>query len=138
MNSMERRPVKTAHRGAERSEAEPAPKRRATNAGSLDDQQQHLDDDDDEGVVVVVVDTDAGNGGGDGGGDSTTTPDDPATLQVCKSTICSHCGTMIKNAANLEVHMRRHLQYRPYHCIHCDYQRRIRRSYGTMIDRFIL
>ncbi|KRY42051.1 Zinc finger protein 90 [Trichinella spiralis] len=122
MNSMERRPVKTAHRGAERSEAEPAPKRRATNAGSLDDQQQHLDDDDDEGVVVVVVDTDAGNGGGDGGGDSTTTPDDPATLQVCKSTICSHCGTMIKNAANLEVHMRRHLQYRPYHCIHCDYQ----------------
>ncbi|KRX51166.1 Zinc finger protein 64 [Trichinella murrelli] len=118
MNSMERRPVKTAHRGVERSEVEPAPKRRATNAGILDDQQQHLDDDDDEGVVVVVVDTDAGNGDGGGGDDSTTTPDDPATLQVCKSTICSHCGTMIKNAANLEVHMRRHLQYRPYHCIH--------------------
>ncbi|KRY01725.1 Zinc finger protein 26 [Trichinella pseudospiralis] len=132
---MERRPVKTAHRGEDRTEAEPAPKRRATTANAG---QQHFDHDDEGVVVVVLGNTDedddaaaAAGGGGDagdadadgcGGGDSATTADDPATLQVCKSTICSHCGTMIKNAANLEVHMRRHLQYRPYHCIHCDYQ----------------
>ncbi|KFD56123.1 hypothetical protein M513_02901 [Trichuris suis] len=46
----------------------------------------------------------------------------PSSFALCKSTVCGECGTMIKNAANLEVHMRRHLQYRPYYCIHCEYQ----------------
>ncbi|CDW56817.1 zinc finger protein [Trichuris trichiura] len=46
----------------------------------------------------------------------------PSSFALCKSTVCGECGTMIKNAANLEVHMRRHLQYRPYYCIHCEYK----------------
>lgn len=34
---------------------------------------------------------------------------------------CSECGAVIKNTGNLEVHMRRHLAYKPFHCTECGY-----------------
>lgn len=37
------------------------------------------------------------------------------------STVCSECGSVIRNAANVVVHMRRHLAYKPYACSRCSY-----------------
>lgn len=35
------------------------------------------------------------------------------------SSVCGECSSVIRNAANLPVHMRRHLGYKPYHCSKC-------------------